>query len=425
MVNIYESCFKVIKFVVKGKTQFSTAVRKLGNEIEKKYTKEINALSGTYLRNFYFIKALSRLAFGVEDEDSEATIYIGLAFVDIVYKKINEKPEIYKFLASKLALYQVKFGDEEKKLFEEACESKETFLKAHYESKGIEAGYKYLSAKHNLPVWVIKSLLKQYPKNTSIKAIGAMTKMPYQFVTVNNLILKEYPNGLFDDFKEVAENLYMYQLNSSIRKNNFVRVAELVPLQKAEYIFGHSLPLISDGSVTFYFEERASLYPVLADRYIKNNKLVLLTDNKKSNVDLFTKVGGKVENANFELYESTRGEIIAHIPENSQDLFVFMPKSTNMEQLRRLPEYGIIFDENSMDEIFKNEKEGLIDAKHYVKKDGYLAYAVATLNLKETLLVAQTFVANNRDFILEKEKIFFPNEKENSVFYFALFRKVK
>lgn len=424
MSSIYESSFKVLKNVLKENEFFTVSLKKNSNSIKKDEIVSVSSLCGLFLRNYYFIKVLASNVFNTQD--IEPMIYIGLAYVNNSYKKIIDSNETIKFLISKLALYEIKVTDEVKETFNKVVVIKKDYLKDVFSNKlnkgdSAKAGFKYLSARNNLPEWVVKTLVKQYGRDLSIKTINAMTKMPKQYGYINGLLVNEINDELKKDFKVIDGSFLEYTLTSSIRKNGYVRNGDILPLQVAEYEFLKSLPLLNNGHIAYYFEEKEALYAMISDKYLSNNKVSLLSPNQKNNSELFVKINpNKPEN--LSIYNSDESGIISHLSEK-QDLVVFMPKSSNLELLRRTPEYGILFDTNNLDEIIQNELNGLSDITQYVKEGGYLAYAVPTFNIKETIILVKNFLAKNNEYTLEKEKIYFPFEKENSVFYFAIFKR--
>lgn len=424
MSSIYESSFKVLKTILKENEFFTIALKKNSNSIKKDEIVSVSSLCGLFLRNYYFIRVLVANVFNTTDV--EPMIYIGLAYVNNSYKKIVDTNETLKFLANKLALYEIKVTDEVKETFNKVLVSKKDYLKEVFSNKlakgdSQKTGFKYLSARNNLPEWVVKTLVKQYGRDLSIKTINAMTKMPKQFGYINSLLIKEITDDLKKDFKVIDGNFMEYTLTSSIRKNGYVRNGDILPLQVAEYEFLKSLPAINNGFIAYYFEEKEALYSMISNRYLPTNKVSLLTPSQKNNSELFTKINPS-KPANLDIYNSDESGIISHLSEK-QDLVVFMPKSSNLELLRRTPEYGILFDTNNLDGIIENELNGLSDITQYVKDGGYLAYAVSTFNIKETIILVKNFLSKHPEYTLEKEKIYFPFEKENSVFYFAIFKR--
>lgn len=419
MSKVYDSCFKVLKTILKEKEFFTLALKKNSNGIKKDELVNVSSICGLFLRNYYYIETISDAVFGAKDE--EPIIYIGLAYVNNTFKKIVDPVDTIKYLENKLALYQIKFEADRKETFDRITKDRRGFLKELFSGKDKKLGFKFLSARNNLPERVIKTLSKQYDREISMSTINAMTKMPKQFGVVNSLLVSENIDEVMKDFVIKDGDLYEYPSTSSIRKNQHVRNGEILPLQVAEYELFKSLPKVEDGFVSYYFEDKEALYSLIAKKYLPNNKVSLLSPNQKSNQELFTKVASN-KPENLDIYTTDESGIISHLSEK-QDLIVFMPKSSNLELLRRTPEYGILFDTQTLDQIIENERHGLSDITQYLKEGGTLAYAVSTFNIKETLILAKNFLNSHPEFMLEKERIYFPFEKENSVFYYAIFKR--
>ena len=246
--------------------------------------------------------------------------------------------------------------------------------------------------------------------------------MPKQFGLINTLIVKEYDEKFIDGFTVIEDSYLEFDSTSSIRKHQNVRNGNILPIQKAEYMLIKNLPEIQKGNVAVYFEGRNGIYSSFATKYLGSNIVSILSPVQKDNPELFGRVKGQ-RPRNLDIYLSTRGEIITHLS-NPQDLVLFMPNSSNLEQLRRIPEYGLLFDTNNLDEIIRNEIEGLEDVSQYVNEHGYLVYAVPTFNIKETIVLVQNFLRKNGKFNLVSDKVFFPYEKENRVYYYAIMQRM-
>lgn len=419
MNSVYDSCFKVLKNVLKEKEMFSVSLKKFSNGIKREDFQNVSSLSGLFLRNYYFITALSIDI--LKTDDVEAKIYLGLAYVNNAIKKILNPEETLNYTKNKLSLYQYKLDAERSKKFESAIKDKRAYLKNLFSGKSRSNGFKYLSARNNLPEWVVTTLVKQYDKDCAIKTLNAMTKMPKQYGLINTLTAKDYDSKFIEGFSVIEGPFLEFNSTSSIRKHQNVRNGNILPVQQAEYKLIKSIPEIQKGDVALYFEGRNGIYSSFVSKYLESNRVSILSPVQKDNPELYGRVKGQRPN-NLDIYLSTRGEIITHLS-NPQDLVLFMPNSSNLEQLRRIPEYGLLFDTNNLDEIIKNEFEGLDDVSQYVKEHGYLVYAVPTFNIKETIVLVQNFLRKNGKFNLISDKVFFPYEAENSVYYYAIMQR--
>ena len=55
MNSVYDSCFKILKNVLKEKEMFSVSLKKISNGIKREDFQAVSSLSGLFLRNYYFI----------------------------------------------------------------------------------------------------------------------------------------------------------------------------------------------------------------------------------------------------------------------------------------------------------------------------------------------------------------------------------
>lgn len=414
-MKIYESCFNVLKLIIKEKVTFSSAIVKNAKGLNKEEYSKVSSLCGYFLRNYFSIVSISNLIF--KTKEIEPMIYIGLVYSNNSNKKIVDEKESLKFLENKLALYQVKFNDDVKVEFDKAIKDKREYLKEGLKDKKLT----YLSCRTNLPEWIINMLFRQYGRDIAIKIINSLVRMPSQYVVINNLVEEIDASKLLEDFKEVDTNFFEYKQKTSIRKNEFVKSGKAYPIQKAEFDMVKNLPELENKEIAFYFEEKNSLYIALMNKYLESNHISLATKEPKNNQELFV----VIKPANYDkldIYESDENCLISYLS-TKQDLLVFMPESSNFELLRRSPEYGINFDTSRLDGIIKNEEQELNDITQYVNVDGYLVYCLPTFDIKETLVTTKKFLEANSNFKLVKEVACFPNEKENSIFYYAIFKK--
>ena len=105
--------------------------------------------------------------------------------------------------------------------------------------------------------------------------------------------------------------------------------------------------------------------------------------------------------------------------------FVVMPDSSRFNLLQLLPDYFLRFNFEKLDELIANQKVALSEAAAQVEEDGYLLYLVDTLSKKETINIVNEFLANNENFTLVRDKIYFPYKKYGGSYYFAALKKAK
>ena len=414
-MRIYEASFNVLKKILKEKEPFNSALKIVNGKYKKDEISIIANLTGLFLRNYYAIKAISYVIFKIDDV--EPLIYTGIVYANNSFKKYFDEKESVDFLVKKLALYQIKVDDEQKNKFKEATLSKKEYLAKNVKSKD----YSTLSAITNIPDWIIKMLFKQYDKSMAFPVINSLVRMPKQFAVRLNAV-EANQDGL-KSYNKVEGDLFEYTSKTSIRKDALVRDIAMFPIQKAEYDMVKYLPALENSNILCYFEDKNAAFIALINKYLPNNKLTLATSNQKNYPDLFTRIN-KLALENLSIIESNEEDLIANISEK-QDLCVYIPKSSNFELLRRNPEYGILFDNQTLDGIIAKQEEELNDIVGHLNVGGYLCYAVPTFDIKETLVQMKKFLDTHKNFSLVKEITSFPNEKGNSLYYFALVKKEK
>jgi len=414
-MKVYDLGFDVLKAVLKDKISFANSSRDNLVNIKADLRNDASSLCGLFLRNYFSLEAIAEYVFGVKE--IEPFIYIGLVYMNNSYKKLRDIDESNKYLQSKLALYQVKCGSEQMAVFKEAYDNKRLYLDKVLKGNGNRS----ISCRSNLPIWVIKMLFRQYDKGTAQKIINTIVKMPDQFGVANTLMLNGREEEILSKYKRIEGQLFQYNSNTSIRKDSLVRNSVISPIQKAEYFSSKILPALENKNVTFYFEDKNGYFALMMNKYLPKNNLNLLSPIPNKNKDVY----GTIKPKGFEhllIDQSTISGAIAVLSEK-QDLVVVMPKSSNLELLRRTPEYGIFFDTSELDGIIADEERCLHDAAALVKQNGYLAYCVPTFNIKETLVMTMKFLESHKDFKKVKEVTYFPHEEENSIFHFVLFKK--
>ena len=89
------------------------------------------------------------------------------------------------------------------------------------------------------------------------------------------------------------------------------------------------------------------------------------------------------------------------------------------------PDYILNFSQSSIDDLIKEQIDGLNELAKYVEVNGKLVYCVPTIDIKETEVQVMKFLESNKNFVKEYAELFFPYEKDNSMYYYAILKKVK
>lgn len=417
-MRFYEICSNLLKQIITKKQTLSYALRSSGTKIKNEERKNIVSLVGSFLRNYEFIKYISKEIFNTCDQD--LVINIGVAYIDGAIKKFNDIDVSIGFIKEKFVSNGLIINDDCINNFKIAIEKKR-----NYELKNVKIGsINYFSIRYNIPNWIVKMLLNQYGKELLISNIKAMSKMPnqyalkYKFYEEINEISKDLTK-----FEKVYDDFYKFIPETSIKKEELVRNYCLIPMQLGTYKLLKYLPAFNNKEITIYLGNRSSDFFLILNKYGGNNLINLLQKNEKDNFESFAKIKKTISN-NITFNSSDIDGTEAYLSKK-QDAIFYYPKSSSLDSLRREPEYGITFETNILDNIIKDQEDGLKHLSKLVNKDGYFVYMVNTINIKETILMIKKFLSSNLEYKLDIEQIFFPADIDNSLYYFAILRKIK
>ena len=88
-----------------------------------------------------------------------------------------------------------------------------------------------------------------------------------------------------------------------------------------------------------------------------------------------------------------------------------------------MPDYFLRFDIEKLDALIANQGKALNEASAQVEDGGYLLYLVDTISKKETSGIINEFVKEHPDFVLVRDKQYFPYKKYGGSYYFAVLKK--
>lgn len=375
-------------------------------------------LVGSFLRNYHFIRQTARFVFYPSDIDTD--IRTGIYYVNNAYVKAVAECEALDFLVNYFHSLKKVITDDQKIILNAICREKKK-----YEFDQLARGsFKYFSVKFNLPEWFIKMMNKHYGKDAGLRTCREISRMPNQYACLNTFkeLTSEEKDLLAKDFTKVNEQFYLFNDKVSLRKHKLIKSKVLFPLELAFSNLFEVLPEEKHAQIAIYLGNKNNVYFPLAAKYAKDgNNLSIITKHLYENYDLLTKIKEyKIKNTHF--YESEEDGLEPRLSKK-QDLFIYFPSSSEIENFRIEPDYSIFFEQSSLDILIKEEKQGLENVSKYINDGGTLVYCVKTLGKKETSTLIEEFLAEHADFELIEEKQFFPFEEENSILYYAVLRK--
>lgn len=418
MINkkIIENAHKLLSLVLKDDILFTNAKTTIFKtlKVSDSERREIVRLAGSELRHHI---ALSHLAKQLFDElDETLLIHVLLMFANNAYALSLPKKEYVDFINNLLIENNV---DYDKKSFTDFCLDEQ--FKQNIISKKIkQTSIQYLSLRYNTPSWVCKMWQKQFGHKILINTLRSFMKPSTTTVRVEGDV-DEFISSHNGFTKTDVDSILEYTGDEPFKKTNAYLNHEAYLQKKIIKQLFDKLPIDEYKNYGLYLGSSVPVYRELVTRFGKNIQLDILfltfQDYYKAKKDYYLKNSNKIK-----IYESNPSMIKSCISEGV-DLFFALPRSTNFDLFRVFPDYFLRCKQDELDTII-NEQNTLLDqASLIINNNGYLVYAVFTLNKKETKNVINNFLSSHKDFILLEENQLFSFDDNRSIAYYAVMKK--
>ena len=413
-MNLFVVSTKIIKNVIHGIYNLKDGLKKETVELTRYEALEVSSICGLFFRNYFLIEHLAK--FLNFPEKSDEFIFLGLLYVNNAFLKRVDQNKMFNDFLTFIIQRKYQISRDEISFIKNVISVKRTFRFFDVKNGSLE----YYSLRFNKPKWLIKMLSRQYGKSDGLRIIYEMSSMPSQYVST--YYLKSFVPS--NDFKKMADDLYLYTKDTSIRKEDdfhdkkiyLTQVGYHEVMSKFEYNL---------GNLTCYLgEENTIAYDFLKKFADTDCELNFISATLERNYKMFDYLKGlKLSNTHF--YEASENHL-ENIFNVKQDFILYSPRSSNFELFRRNPEYGVYFQIEELDFIINDLKSGIRNISKYLEVDGKLLYLVPTINLKETRYLIEEFIEENKEeFELIEEKVYLPNKEENSLLYYAIIRRIK
>ena len=416
MYNVFDLSLEILKDVCDNKKEFSTAIKDKKLNIKLNDRKSIISICGIVLRNYYLVKYFSNEVLKFNDND--LILANGIFFGVAGFKKVDNVDSVYKWYEEFLKTKGVEYTDNIKKELEDLVK-----YKKGYKFKNLNKGsLQYFSIYSNLPIWFLNMINKQYNRETMFKVARECSKMPKQYgYKISFMDIENDLNNEISQFNKIDDNLLNYIPEKSLKSLQLVHQNIIFPVQYAEIVFKNKLLNLENKEITLYLAGKNNGYVPFIDKYFDNNKLHIFYKNEKKYLSPLSKIKKNNEKA-FDTYKANEDSLEAYLS-LKQDLIVYFADSSYLDNFRRLPDYGIVFNQSNIDEYIKSQEKGLEELDKELDVGGCLVYAVPTLNIKETVVQIYKFLEKHKNYHEEYSEMFFPFEKNNSTYYFAILRK--
>lgn len=381
MLNCFYDCYTILNKVYSEKTFIKQAISNTAIE-EKNRTMTV------------------KVCYGVLDKDIELSYYISL---------LTEKnPKLVIRTILKISMFCIKFlGKKDYAVVKNAVELTKklgkggmsgfvnAFLRKFISNdlplpNGEKEFTRYLSVKYSYPEFAVKELIKDYGKEKAEKIISA--ENPYNTLVFYGINGENYLTEKGVNFeKTVFENVY--SVKNFVRNKDFtdglytfqalgsVAICELVDgcdslLDCCSAPGGKSVRLsYKCNHVTSWdiHEHRVKLVGEYATRMKRDNICYSVCDAKVFNQDFVQKFDAVLVDA----------------------------PCSGLGVVNDNPDIKLNRDENSIDELTKEQFAILSNVKNYVKRGGYLYYSTCSTLLRENIQIIEKFLKENEDFSIE------------------------
>lgn len=407
----------ILHKIINENTPFSLALKQAfkKNEVSKEDKANISAMVGCVLRHYLVLSSVISKQY--PNLDSVGVIALMIALSNALFIKKLDQEDCNKEVQQYLKDEDVKVQDfiepylAEKKLVPE----------------NIEVGsFEFLSYRYNTPVDIIKMWSKQFGHIAVSKALKANSKPAPVVLRIDNKKIEdeEFFNK-YPEFERIegVNGMALYKDAGKFKNHEASEKALASPYALAfkEMLDEGDVDLLR--GLAIYTEYPNDLLIDLLSRKESISGVEFIAGNlaTASNARNFL---NKNQVRGVNVYEAQASAIITCLSKPVHT-FVVMPDSSRFNLLQLLPDYFLRFDFNKLDELIANQKLALKEAAEQVEEDGYLLYLVDTLSKKESINIINEFLANNENFTLVRDKLYFPYKKYGGSYYFAALKKAK
>ena len=407
----------ILNRIINENTPFSLALKQAfkKNEVSKEDKANISAMVGCVLRHYLVLSNVINKQY--PDLDSVGAIALMIAFSNALFIKKLDQEDCNKEAQQYLKEEDIKAQDfiepylQEKKLVPE----------------NIEVGsFEFLSFRYNTPTEIIKMWNKQFGHIAVSKALKANSKPAPVVLRIDNKKIED--EDFFNKYPEFeriegVNGMALYKGEGKFKNHEVNEKALATPYALAfkEMLDEGDVDLLR--GLAIYTEYPNDLLIDLISRKESISGVEFIAGNlaTASNARNFL---NKNQVRGVNVYEAQASSIITCLSKPVHT-FVVMPDNSRFNLLQLLPDYFLRFDFNKLDELIANQKLALKEAAEQVEEDGYLLYLVDTLSKKESINIINEFLANNENFTLVRDKLYFPYKKYGGSYYFAALKKAK
>ena len=406
----------ILSKIIIENTPFSLALKQAfkRDNIEKEERAAVSAVVGCSLRHYLVMVRIFKDAYpDIEDKTIPALL---VAFSNALFIKKIDQDECNAFAQSFLSEGDLPF---------------EEFLAPYLEGKklvpeDIEVGsFEFLSYRYNTPLSVIKMWNKQFGQATTSRILKANSKPAASLLRINNSLISD--DDFFNQYPEFERNevagIAVYNGEGKFKNHpaNEKQLAFPLPMAYKEMLDEGDADLLR--GLAIYSEYPNDILYELVARFENVSGIDYICGNYSSFINTKNSLN-KLDKKGVNVYEAGVSSIVTCVSKPVHT-FIVMPDSSRFNLLQILPDYFLRFDIAKLDELIANQGKALKEASLQVEDGGYLLYIVDTISKKESTGIVNEFLKDNQEFILVRDKQYFPYKKYGSSYYFAVLKKTK
>lgn len=289
----------------------------------------------------------------------------------------------------------------------------------------------YLSIKYSCNKEIIKLLLSQYPKEKVRDFLENSLKVPEVDIRVNisRISREKLKKELETSGYEVKENRYSDR-SLRIKGNNLLETKAYK--EGCFSIQSESSTYISDLFNDSTKEEELILdicaapggkTLAIAEKMDNKGKIIAF-DIYDHRIDLIKKNAERLDIKNIETIKNSGENFLKEYEGKADKVLVDAPCS-GLGVIGKKPEIKLKGSVKNYKELYSIQRKILETSSRYLKDDGLLVYSTCTLNKNENEGIIEEFLANNKDFTLEKMETLFMIDDSCDGFFYGILRKRK
>ena len=409
----FEVAFETLQKIFDNKIRFNLAVKsslKKANKMgDSAFINELTSTCGCVLRHYYVFEEIIKRQY--PDANQKQILLISLALANRLFSKRYDVKKLNEYVCKESELDDVTsfiegLNDPKKLIPEDVKEDTPN----------------YYHLRYNLPLWLVEMWSKNFDSFIAKKLFRSVYHKDKQILRINsNNIDGEEFFKKYNNLQPFGDSLAIYDGKENIKKLLAVKNGDAFDIDAGYKLMVNSIEIDPIRGIAVYAGSSnkllTELYCVLGNSF----KMDYLCGSQKN----FFEVKKEIQELgmlNISTYEVSYTGIVTCISKPVHYFFL-CPRNTYFRGLSETPDYFLNINSEDLDEIIKEEKEAINEAKDQIEDGGYLIYYLPTVSKNETRGVIHAFLKENPNFTIVREKQMLPFDKYKNMFYFAILKK--